>query len=211
MKKLFKIMGYIILTYLAGGLLIHYLLLPEKEPDYAAYFKTHQNFESKMEGMRLSVKDVVGNKCNFSVTIMPHATGPIPHSHENFEEKFFVKNGLLSIEANGVVKRLRRGESITINPNTIHRPFNETDSVVILEHNTMQMPCSFAYSLSRLYGFWDRSDANRKPPALLLKLAVFGSMFDSWPAREAPPKPVLKALKFLLAPTARLMGYSIHL
>ena len=48
---------------------------------------------------------------------------------------------------------------------------------------------------------------NSKPPKILFQLAVFGDKFDSYPTVDAPPKPVLKTLKFLLAPTARLMGY----
>ena len=69
------------------------------------------------------------------------------------------------------------------------------------------MPLEFAYCLSQIYPFWDENEANSKPPKVLFQLAVFGNNFDSYPTKDAPPKPVLKTLKFLLAPSARLFGY----
>ena len=70
------------------------------------------------------------------------------------------------------------------------------------------MPADFAYCLSQVYPAWDEDAKNSVPPNVLFQLAVFGDRFDSYPTENAPPKPVLKAIKFLLAPTARLLGYT---
>ena len=126
------------------------------------------------------------------------------HIHEKFDESFTVKSGTLSIQYGTEIKKITTGQTIVIPKNTPHKPFNETDSIVVV---TSEMPLDFAFCLSQIYPFWDENEANSKPPKILFQLAVFGDKFDSYPTVDAPPKPVLKTLKFLLAPTARLMGY----
>lgn len=69
------------------------------------------------------------------------------------------------------------------------------------------MPLDFAYCLSQIYPFWDENEANTKTPKILFQLALFGNKFDSYPTTDTPPKPILKTLKFIFAPTARLIGY----
>jgi hypothetical protein len=100
------------------------------------------------------------------------------------------------------IKKVSAGQTIVIPKNIPHKPFNETDSLVVV---TGDIPVDFAYCLSQLYPFWDENKANTKLPKVLFQFAVLGDKFDSYPV--APPKPVIKTLKFLLAPTARLLGY----
>jgi quercetin dioxygenase-like cupin family protein len=210
MKRWFKIVLIGLAVYLVGGWLLHAVFFPEKEPEYALFFQANPTFKSKMEGMSITISEVTGDECRFSVVMLPHAKGPVPHRHENFEEIFYVKKGQLTIEIDGLKKQVNEGEMVKVPANTIHRPFNETDSMIVLEHPQMKMPCRFAYSLSRLYSFWDKSPGNSRPPAVLFKLAVLGNLFDSWPSENGPPMPVLKILKVVLAPTARLLGYSMN-
>ena len=194
----------IIVGYLLVGLLIHHWILPSKTPDYSDYFKVGKSFHSKLEGLSQKVVDVKNGNLITDIEIQPKSEGPVTHIHEKFDESFTVKSGTLSIQYGTEIKKITTGQTIVIPKNTPHKPFNETDSIVVV---TSEMPLDFAFCLSQIYPFWDENEANSKPPKILFQLAVFGDKFDSYPTVDAPPKPVLKTLKFLLAPTARLMGY----
>ena len=194
----------IIVGYLLAGLLIHHWILPSKTPDYSDYFKVGKSFHSKLEGLSQKVVDIKNGNLITDIEIQPKSAGPVTHIHEKFDESFTVKSGTLSIQYGTEIKKITTGQTIVIPKNTPHKPFNETDSIVVV---TSEMPLDFAFCLSQIYPFWDENEANSKPPKILFQLAVFGDKFDSYPTVDAPPKPVLKTLKFLLAPTARLMGY----
>jgi mannose-6-phosphate isomerase-like protein (cupin superfamily) len=194
----------IIAGYLLVGLIIHHWVLPTKTPDYSDYFKVGTSFQSKLEGLTQKVVKAENGKLITDIEIKPKSAGPVTHIHEKFDETFTVKSGTLSMQYGSEIKKITTGQTIVIPKGTSHKPFNETDSVVIV---TSVMPLDFAYCLSQIYPFWDENESNTRPPKVLLQLAVFGNKFDSYPTVDAPPKPVLKALKFLLAPTARLIGY----
>ena len=194
----------IIIGYLVIGLIIHHWIVPNQTPNYNDYFKVGQSFHSKLEGLSQTVIKVEHGKLISGIAIQPKSNGPVAHTHEHFDEVFTVKSGTLSIQYGADIKKITIGQTIVIPKNTPHRPFNETDTTVVV---TSEMPLDFAYCLSQIYPFWDENEANSKPPKILFQLAVFGEKFDSYPTVDAPPKPVLKILKFILAPTARLMGY----
>lgn len=194
----------ILAAYLVIGLIIHHWVLPAKTPNYTDYFKVGQSFHSKLEGLTQTITKVENEILITDITINAKSNGPVVHVHEKFDEKFTVKSGTLSMQFGAEIKKVLAGQTIVIPKNTPHKPFNETDSAVIV---TSEMPLDFAYCLSQIYPFWDENQANTKPPKILFQLAVFGDKFDSYPTIDAPPKPVLKALKFILAPTARLIGY----
>lgn len=194
----------IIAGYLLVGLIIHHWIFPTKNPDYSDYFKVGAKFHSKLEGLTQTVVKIENGNLISDIEIQAKAIGPVTHIHENFDEIFHIKSGTLSMQYGSEIKKISAGQSIVIPKNTPHKPFNETDSIVIV---TSEMPLDFAYCLSQIYPFWDQNEANSKPPKILFQLAVFGDKFDSYPTVDAPPKPVLKTLKFLLAPTARLIGY----
>jgi hypothetical protein len=52
----------------------------------------------------------------------------------------------------------------------------------------------------------DSLGENPSELSMLLQLSVYGSEMDAWLA-DGPPVSVQKAMRFLLAPTARLLGY----
>ncbi len=194
-------------SYLILGLIIHHWILPAKTPNYNDYFIMGKSFHSKLEGISQTIIKVEKEYLAAELVMHANAAGPPLHIHEKFDETFTVKSGTLSMQFGSEIKKISAGQTIVIPKNTPHRPFNETDSIVVV---TGGIPLDFAYCLSQLYPFWDENTANTKPPKVLFQLAVFGDKFDSYPVVNAPPKPVLKALKFLLAPTARLIGYKIY-
>ena len=195
----------IIVGYLLVGLIIHHWILPTRAIDYTDYFKVGTCFHSKLEGLTQTVVKVENGNLITDIEIQPKSAGPVTHINEKFDETFTVKSGTLSMQYGLEIKKITTGQTIVIPKNTPHKPFNETDTIVVV---TSKMPLDFAYCLSQIYPFWDENESNSKPPKILFQLAVFGDKFDSYPTVDAPPKPVLKTLKFLLAPTARLIGYS---
>ncbi len=203
-KKMAILTISIIASYFIVGLIIHHWIFPTKTPNFNDYFKVGQSFHSKLEGLTQTIVKVENGLLTTDITIQAKSNGPVPHIHENFEETFVVKSGTLSMLYGNDIKKFTAGQTIVIPKETPHKPFNETDSLIVV---TSTMPLDFAYCLSQIYPFWDENDANAKPPKVLLQLAVFGDKFDSYPTVDAPPKPALKLLKFLLAPTARLIGY----
>lgn len=206
-KKTIMLLITIIAAYLVLGLVIHHWIFPSKSPDYAEYFKPGQSFHSRLEGLSQTVVKADNGKLISDIEIAAKAQGPLTHIHEKFDEVFTVKSGTLSMQFGSEIKKITTGQTIIIPKNTPHRPFNETDSAVVV---TSEMPLEFGYCLSQIYPFWDENETNSKPPKVLFQLAVFGDKFDSYPTVDAPPKPVLKTLKFLLAPTARLLGYKLY-
>jgi hypothetical protein len=141
----------------------------------------------------------------------PHAPGPPEHIHTSLPENFIVAEGTLSLLVNGEKKLLRPGESLLVNPGTPHKPFNETDSRVLIKGPLTPeygIPDWFTVFLSQAYGFFDESESNSQPPKVLLQMSRFSPKYDSWLA--SPPVPLQKAFFFVIGPTARLLGYRTH-
>lgn len=203
-KTIIYILGFLILYLVGGGILFNHVF-PPKPIDYAAYFEKHQQFASKEEGMQLSIKKLDEKKVYLKVSLEPYAAGPPEHIHQEFDEFFVVETGTLSLLINGQKRILKAGESVMIPKGTPHKPFNETNQMVILNDSTDShptMPSHFAYGLSQLYPVMDQHGA--QSPKVLLKLAALGLNCDTWVA-DAPIIPQ-KVIRWMVGPTARLIG-----
>lgn len=128
--------------------------------------------------------------------------------HEGFDERFTVKHGTLSVLLNGKKVTVRAGESVLIPKNTPHKPFNETNEIVIVENtgNDKSFPEQFGYYLAQLYLFMDAQGKSPSVPKLMLQFAAYGNEMDSWLVQR-PPVAIQKTMRFILQPTARLLGY----
>ncbi|MEO5857621.1 MAG: cupin domain-containing protein [Pyrinomonadaceae bacterium] len=212
MKRLLKIILIavaVVTFYLLGGIAIN-VISPSKMPDLAGYFKPGDRLVSRFEGFDQTVISVDGEWLHTRLEVAPMAGGPPEHFHEHFAETFTVKSGTMSILVDGEKRTLKAGETITIPPMTLHKPFNETNETVIVESDDPKtIPVKFAYILSQLYGFMDTYPDGPSVPAMVMQLSTYGSEADSWLA-DGPPLGVQKAMRVALAPTARLMGYSNH-
>ncbi len=137
--------------------------------------------------------------------ILPHAAGPPEHIHENFEERFTVREGEINILINGEKKTLRAGETISVPPMTPHKPFNETDRIAVIQsdQDTNSLPAEFGYYLSQMYPIMDREVGDLE---MIMQLSAFGNEMDTWLA-NGPPIIVQRAMRILMEPTARLLGY----
>lgn len=204
-KIMIYIFGFIFIYFIVGGLIFNHLLSPQT-PDYQSYFNQNSVFESNVEGFLQEVKKVENGWLHLKVTMKAQAPGPPEHIHENFDEYFVVEKGTASILVNGQKHLLKAGEHLVIPKGTPHKPFNETDDVVIFNDTSNKhptMPYTFGYSLSKLYPNMDKYGANS--PKILMQLAGLGNQADTWVAQA--PIPVQKAIRWLLGPTARLWGY----
>lgn len=203
-KTIIYILGFLILYLVGGGILFNHVF-PPKPIDYAAYFEKHQQFASKEEGMQLSIKKLDEKKVYLKVSLEPFAAGLLEHIHQEFDEFFAVEKGTLSLLIHGQKRTLKAGDSILIPKGTPHKPFNETDQMVILNDSTdahPTMPSHFAYGLSQLYPVMDQHGT--KSPKVLLKLAALGFKCDTWVA-DVPLFPQ-KVIRWTVGPTARLFG-----
>ena len=210
MKRLVKIVVLpiaVVVIYLLLGIAVN-SIFSEKQPDLNGYFKPGDRLVSRFEGFDQTVLSVDGDWLHTRLEVAPLGGGPPEHFHEHFAETFTVKSGTLSILVDGEKKTLKAGETITIPPMTRHKPFNETNETIIVEGDDPKtIPVKFAYILSQLYGFMDAYPEGPSVPAMIMQLSTYGNEADSWLA-DGPPLGVQKAMRVVLAPTARLMGYS---
>jgi mannose-6-phosphate isomerase-like protein (cupin superfamily) len=204
-KIAFYFFSTLFVYFIVGGIVFNHIF-PPNAPDYATFFAQKPVFSSREEGFTQKIKKVESGWVHLHLTMNPHAAGPPEHVHEGFDEYFTVASGTASILVNGEKKTLRAGETILIPRGTPHKPFNETDATVILNDSTDQhatIPCGFAHGLTRLYPTMDTH--GMASPKVLLQLAALGNGFDTW--TPDAPRPAQKAIRWLLGPTARLMGY----
>ncbi len=202
---MFYFFAFIFIYFIIGGILFNHLLSPQI-PDYQSYFSENSSFSSKVEGFSQEVKKVENDWIHLKVSMSPRAVGPPEHIHESFDEYFVVEQGTASILVNGKKHLLKTGEHIVIPKGTPHKPFNETDEIVVLNDSSNQhptMPCEFVYSLSKLYPSMDKHGVDS--PEVLMQLAALGNQTDTWLAQT--PISAQKIIRWLLSPTARLLGY----
>lgn len=207
-KRILFWAAFVIVGYIAGGIIFHHYLFPLQKPDYASYFKPGDKFHSDWEAVEQTVISQEDGWLKMSSLLRPKAGGPPEHIHENFDETFYVKEGILSVLVNGEKKTLRAGEKLHIPKGTPHKPFNETDFPVIIEsaEGSKTFPVEFGYHLCQLLSFIDDLGENQSDLAMLLQISVYGDDFDSWIA-DGGSISTQKALRFVIAPTARLLGY----
>ena len=193
--------------YLIFGIVLDTYVFPAPPLNYANYFKPGDKLESRFEGFDQTIFNVNGDWLQTRLEIRPHAAGPPEHFHEGFAETFAVKSGTLSVLVAGQKKTVRAGETVTVPPMTPHRPFNETDEIVVIEStDPRSIPTKFGYVLSQLYGFMDTFENGPSTRQIVLQLSTYGDDADTWIA-NGPSLSMQKAMRVVLAPTARLLGY----
>jgi mannose-6-phosphate isomerase-like protein (cupin superfamily) len=205
-KIMYSILLLIAAYFIGGGIVFNHLLKPS-QPDIAAYFNKNRFFGSTVEGLSQEIEKVENGWVYGRLEMQAFAAGPPVHIHEHFDELFMVEKGTATMIVNGEKKTVKAGERLLIPRGTPHKPCNETAEVVILNdanNEIPSMPAEFAYGLAALYPAMDRI-GDVKSPENLLQLAAQGNGFDTWASDV--PIPLQKAIRWLLGPTARLLGY----
>lgn len=193
--------------YLIFSIVIDSYVFPATKPDYANYFQPGDKLASKYEGFDQTILGIKNGYLHTRLVVAPHAAGPPEHFHENFSETFTVKSGTLSILVNGEKRIMHAGETFSVPPMTKHKPFNETNEPVVVESDDERtLPIEFGYHLSQLYGFMDQYPNGPSLRQMMFQLSVYGDEADSYIA-DGPSLGMQKAMRVLMAPTARLLGY----
>ena len=199
----------LVLAYFAFSIYLDSVFIRPQKVVLDDYFRPGDKLVSRFEGFDQTVLGVKDGWLHTRLEVMPNASGPPEHASVHFTETFTVKKGKLSILINGEKRVLKEGETISISPMTMHKPFNETGETVIIESDdTKTLPVEFGYHLSQMYGFMDMHPSGPSMPQMLMQLSVYGDDFDSIIA--GPPVGIQRAMRTLIAPTARLFGYSSY-
>jgi len=197
----------IVVTYFVFSIYLDSIFIRPAKVDLTNYFQAGDKFGSKFEGFDQTVLGIKDGWVHTRLEVAPLAAGPPEHAHQHFTETFTVKKGTLSILINGEKRTLQVGETMSIPPMTAHKPFNETNETVVVEsEDEKTLPIEFAYHLTQMYGFMDRYPDGPPLPQMLMQLSVYGDGFDSLVA--GPPASIQRTTGVLLAPTARLTGFS---
>ncbi|WP_080058529.1 cupin domain-containing protein [Spirosoma aerolatum] len=201
MKTSLHFLGYTLVGYLVVAIICQFL--PTNRPDFAQVFIPNSRFGNAIQGNEEIILGYANGRVQIQGNVKPHAAGPAEHVHTGFDEPFSVSSGTLSLLVDGKIKRLRAGESFTVPHGTYHKFFNETDSIATA---TGDAPAEFVFVLTQLYGLMNTDPSIFSSLRFLLQLAVWGNDFDSY-LKEGPPPIVVKTLKFLALPIAKIAGY----
>jgi mannose-6-phosphate isomerase-like protein (cupin superfamily) len=206
-KLIFRLFA-IAAAYLFAGTLLDSVIFPEGDAGPAFYPPSGYQFASKKEGFRQTVLQRQNGLVWTELVLDPHAAGPPEHVHTSFAEGFVVTEGTLTILFQGQKRLVHAGESLVVPPGTPHKPFNETDSRVVVRAPLTPedaMPERFVVFLTQAYAFFDESPSNNSPLSALLQMSRFSPTYDAWLGDV--PITAQKALFYTIRPAARLLGY----
>lgn len=201
-----------IAAYIVVSSILHYLVFPVAYPVYSEYFQPGDLLTTYDDGMKQVISSIQGDLAFGTVFFEPNAIGPVEHIHKHFDEVAIIEEGQLSVIQDGQKVVFKKGERMNMKKGVSHKLFNETSKQVIFRtDDAVGIPASFMYSTAQLYGLFAKDPRNRKPPRVLMHIAMLGKTADIYPsAKGSVPPAVIEVLKFLLAPTARLLGYKAY-
>jgi mannose-6-phosphate isomerase-like protein (cupin superfamily) len=180
-------------------MMIHYVVFPEEDPPDWAYPRSGFAFETptgeKFRVMRSSV-ETGGEYAQSYFVLVPGGHAARAHIHPHQEESFHVLSGSLTVVVNGEEKVVSAGQTLVVPPGTPHQPFNRGN---VEMHSMGQMRPGGKLGLF----FGQMAGLDFKPG--FLQMTLFSQQYGIYPASPSPT--ITRALSFLLAPTARLVGY----
>ncbi|MBI3389206.1 MAG: cupin domain-containing protein [Deltaproteobacteria bacterium] len=188
-----------IVLYFGLGALLHYVVFPEEKPPEWAHAKPGFAFETptgeRVELIRGTL-ETDGEFAEVHFDIAPGGYVAAAHIHPRVEERFEVVSGSLTALVGDEERVISAGETLVVPPGTPHQPFNRGD-VEMRSIARITPPGNGDIFFGQLSGL------DFKPS--FLQMMLFVRAYDAYPASPAPA--VVGTLSFLLAPTARLVGY----
>ena len=185
--------------YLGLGALLHYVVFPEEEPPEWAYPRPGFAFETPTGERIQLIRGAIETGGEFRevhLDIAPGGHAAQAHIHLHLEERFEVLSGSLTALVGDEEKAFSAGESLVVPPGTPHQPFNRGD--VEMRSIARVTPPS---KNGVLFGQMSGLDFK----LTFLQMMLFVQAYDVYPV--SPPPAVVRVISFLLAPTARLVGY----
>ncbi len=191
MRALWVVLGAVV-AYFGVGVLLHLVVWPLDPVPPEAGPQVGDVFPSEREGVEVSILERKDDMLRMEVRLQSGAAGPPEHIHLSFEEDFHVISGILTVLLDGKVQQVGPGESLSVPPGAAHKPTNEGSDVAISRH---WRPIEHLR--------WLENALSLSIPQAVLQMSV--SEPDVW----VPGIPVWlqQGMRFLIAPTARLLGY----
>lgn len=198
-KNVTLALATVLVLYVGVGAILHYVVFPEAEPPDWAYPKSGFGFATSTgERFRVvhSAAETGGEFAQSHFDLLPGGHAPREHIHPNQEERFHVLSGTLTVMLNGEEKVVSAGQTLVVPPATRHQPFNRGNA---------EMRSLAEIRPAGKLGLFFGQMAGAGPKPGFLQMMLFMRAYDIYPA--SPPPALMRVLSFLLAPTARLVGY----
>ena len=194
-------------AYLGIGAFLHYVVFPEPSPDFSSYPSAGDSVGDSSSPERFvfreTTRETEGERLTFDYFLRPGASVPTEHVHPIQEERFEVLEGTLTVTIAGKEVQLRPGEVGVVPAGIAHRAFNHADTEM---HSLVDVRPSG--NLDMFFVQLERSGVRMDPPALPAGLQ-FMRFMQEYEASYIAGLPIStqRVLAFLVAPTARVLGY----
>lgn len=204
--KLLKLLVLLAATYVAVGALLHHWMFPEGAPDNAMLPASGEEIVNRGERLVFlrTGTETGGSYTENEIHLQPGAAVPKAHVHLSQDEAFTVIRGRLTMMVAGQEYVLGPGDSHTVPKGVPHQPFNRGSEPVVARVRIT--PAGRAdLMLAQVHGFLTEKETPRGEREWFLQAMLYAVYYDTYLA--SPSITAQKALSFLIAPTARLLGY----
>lgn len=206
LQKIFVVTALLI-AYVLIGNFFHRYIFPEPEPDASMYPASGDVITNPFAGEQIIfLKTGLETGGAFSLRefhLKPGGAVPRAHRHE-YDEMFKVIQGRLTLIWNGQEQILGPGDSVTIPAGDAHQPINR-DTLELVTINRVSPAEKHDLMLAQTHGFLTEKASPRSKSEFFFQAMLFVDYYGTYTADL--PVTVQKVLSFLLAPTARLLGY----
>jgi mannose-6-phosphate isomerase-like protein (cupin superfamily) len=189
-----------IVVYFGLGALLHHVVFPEEKPPEWAHLSPGFAFDTPtgehVEVIRRGTLESGDEFADVHLESEPGGYAGRAHIHPYIEERFEVVSGTLTALVGAEERVFSTGETLVVPPGTPHQPFNRGD-VKMKSISRITGPSNLDILFGQLRGL------DYKPS--FLQMMLFVQAYDAYPA--SPPPAAVRIMSFLLAPTARLVGY----
>jgi mannose-6-phosphate isomerase-like protein (cupin superfamily) len=204
----FSVILCVLFVYVLAGHLLHRYVIPEPVPNAAMYPVSGDVISNPFAGEKIIfIKSGIETGGAYSLRefhLKPGGAVPRAHIHRDYDETFKVIQGRLTVICNGSEHVLGPGDSLTIPRGTAHQPVNQ-GHVELVTMNRVSPAAMHDLMLAQTHGFFTEKDCPRSKKEFFLQAMLFVDYYRTYTADI--PIPAQRVLSFLLAPTARLLGY----
>ena len=196
-----------LVAYVVLGTVFHRVVFPVERIDPSLHPRAGDSVYNHLTGERFVFRkthtETNGELWEVDAYIDPHGAVPAEHVHPGSEEYFNVVDGVLTLTVAGETRQLGPGESAVVPPGTPHQFFNHSEQTVHLIAGA-RPALHLDLCLLQIHMFM----LDQKEISLLSILAFIATApvdCDSYPA--GPPIVLLQAVRILIAPAARILGF----
>ncbi|QHT70844.1 cupin domain-containing protein [Rhodocytophaga rosea] len=204
----FSVILCLLVVYILVGQLLHRYVFPEPVPNDTMYPVSGDVITNPFAGEQIIfLKSGIETSGAYSLRefhLKPGGAVPSAHIHSDYHETFKVIQGKLTLICNGSEHVLGPGDSMTIPRGTAHQPVNK-GSVELVTINKVSPAARHDLMLAQTHGFFTEKAQARSKIEFFLQAMLFVDYYKTY--RADIPIRAQKILSFILAPTARLLGY----